>query len=377
MIAMVAELHPWLLDFSVEARGYSLVLLLGIIATNLLPTGLAASAASELAAEAASPVIPYALVMALAIYTVPLAVLLIPAHAVAMIILRRSAILSWLKGVCIELLLSTLLYLPMYRGLLSYYRNPYSPTIVYREFLDALPRYAMAGASVPHSPAIFWALPVITIIIGSVLGWSRASLRPMLITLGHRDAAGNAGSADQFRRDGSSVCSVDIAVVLRFNGERVSVRSAAMGKNRWRSGSFDADGLAGFCRMSRCCRSSRFARGFIWPIRLLRRGATSWCCIWVPANRSLCTATPRTGLLPAPDMNSMILMEKKAIADTGHLPWVVIFYEKLARDRNFGPAETRGLWTNLVTLYDAGAMLPGRLTPVSIFRPKAKIEDGR
>ena len=39
LIAVVAAVHPWLVAFSSEARGYSLMLLLAVVATNLQPDG--------------------------------------------------------------------------------------------------------------------------------------------------------------------------------------------------------------------------------------------------------------------------------------------------------------------------------------------------
>jgi hypothetical protein len=79
-------------------------------------------------------------------------------------------------------------------------------------------------------------------------------------------------------------------------------------------------------------------------------------------------------LLAAPDTTSMVSMEQRAVAETGHLPWVIIFYEKLAMERVSAAPETRGLWTNLITLYDVDSRLPGRMTPVTIYRPKAAAE---
>jgi len=181
-------LHPWLVTFSVEARGYSLLLLLGILATNCLE----------------SRPIAYAIALALAIYAVPLAVLLIPAHAAVVLILRRNDFRRWLISMGCAVVVAGLLYLPMYRGLISYYRNPYAPTMDYRQFLDWLPRYAMAGVRLPQNAnplappvtgAVFWALPILVIIFGSVQSWSRVTMRPMLLTMGVATARWHTAAA--------------------------------------------------------------------------------------------------------------------------------------------------------------------------------------
>jgi hypothetical protein len=366
VIAIVATLHPWLVDFSVEARGYSLVLLLGIIATNLLPTGLAASAASERARW-----IRYALALSLAIYTIPLAILLIPAHGIAVFVVHRSKIISWIKGATLALLLSILLYLPMYPGLRSYYRNPYPTTMGYREFLNALPRFAMTGIAVPHSPAIFWALPVITIIIGSVLGWSRAVFRPTLVTMGVATLLGVLlplviPAATEVRFVPWILPWFCIAVVCAFLSDRP----------RWGKivGVIGIVTLIGWqAQQDITLLPQQQIREGIQLIDKLAPPGRDIMVLYLGARETAVLYGNTTHrLLPAPDARSMIFMEKKSIADTGHLPWVIIYYEKLARDRNFGSPETRGLWTNLVTLYDTEVSLPGRLTAVAIFKPKSE-----
>jgi hypothetical protein len=371
MIAIIATLHPWLVDFSVEARGYSLVLLLGIVATNQV--------SKALAAEAARPVrrawwVWYAIAMALAVYTIPLAILLAPAHFVAVLVVRRTSIGSWLKGAMLALVISIALYLPMYAGLRSYYRNPYPTTMGYREFLNALPRFAMAGISIPHGPAIFWALPVITIVIGSVLGWSRVSLRPILITFGVATLLGVLlplviPAATEVRFVPWILPWFCIAVVCAFLSDRP----------RWGK-------IVGFLGLFTLIGWQVLQDVTLLPQQQIREGIQLIDKIAPPGRdimvlylgareTAVLYGNTTHRLLPAPDTRSMIFMEKKAIAETGHLPWVIIFYEKLARDRDFvGPRETRGLWTNLVTLYDAGPTLPGRLAPVTIFRPKRTAE---
>src|SRR5712672_497796 len=64
-IAIVGALHPWLITFSTWARGYALLLLLSILATNLLP------------ARKQFIKWSYSLLAAAALYTQPIAILLI------------------------------------------------------------------------------------------------------------------------------------------------------------------------------------------------------------------------------------------------------------------------------------------------------------
>ncbi len=372
-IALLATLHPWLVDFSCAARGYSLVLLLGIIATNLLPlTGPVASATDPLAAEAASPVIHlgfYAGTLALAIYTIPLAVLFIPAHFVAMLVLRGSRIKAWLLSVAGALFVSGALYLPMYRGLISYYRNPFQTTITYRQFLDQLPRFALTGVAIPHGPAIFWAMPVIAIVLGSVLGWSRVALRPMLLTLGSITLMGIlipliSPAATEVRFDPWILPWFCIAIL--------SVLFAA--PVRWGK----IAGVLGFLVLIGWQIAEDVT---LLPQQPIREGLQQAIQL-VPKDRDIMVLylgaresialygddSPR--LLAAPDATSMRKMQQRSLDETGHLPWVIIFYEKLAMQRNFDSGDARGLWTNLVTLYDERARLPGRLTPVAIYSPK-------
>jgi hypothetical protein len=73
--------------------------------------------------------------------------------------------------------------------------------------------------------------------------------------------------------------------------------------------------------------------------------------------------------LAAPDTQSIGTAQSRALAETGHRPWVVIFYEKLAFERNYGPPEARGLWGGLVKHYHVVCRLPGRVSPVAIYAP--------
>jgi hypothetical protein len=62
--------------------------------------------------------------------------------------------------------------------------------------------------------------------------------------------------------------------------------------------------------------------------------------------------------------------EERAQRETGHRPWVIIFYEDLARRRNDEPEDSRGLWLHLMKNYRLVRRLPGRISPVGIYEPK-------
>jgi hypothetical protein len=362
MVALVAMLHPWLVAFSVEARGYSLLLLLGIIATNCL---------------SARPV-AYAISLTLAIYTVPLAALLIPAHAAVIFFLRRNEFQKWLISAGGTVVLAALLYLPMFGGLISYYRNPYPPTMDYRQFLDWLPRYAMAGVRLPRSAdplvrpetgAIFWALPTLAIVFGSVLGWSRVSLRPVLITLG-----------------GATIAGMLLALVDPGATEVRFVPWVAL----WFCVCIAAIFISAPMRWARAAAILGFVTLISWqilqdvtmpPNQPIREGIQLADRI-VPPDREIMVlylgaresialyCDTRHRLLPAPDIKTMVAMQQKSLRENGHLPWVIIFFEEIARDRDLGPPETRGLWRSLMAHYHlAGPRLPARLTPIAIYAP--------
>ena len=148
-VAVVVAGHPWLVALGSEARGYPLMLLLGVVATNLLP-GPAAAGRSAIAGSASAGTraawraAGYAVTLAGAIYTVPLAVLLVPAHAAAVGATRRP-LGRWALSVALAGLLTVGLYLPMARGLADYYRHPYPATMHFPSFIEALPQTALAG----------------------------------------------------------------------------------------------------------------------------------------------------------------------------------------------------------------------------------------
>jgi hypothetical protein len=285
----------------------------------------------------------------------------------------------------VAIALAGLLYLPMYRGLMSYYAHPYPPTMDYRQFLDWLPRYAMAGVRLPQNRdplapestgAIFWALPTLVIIFGSVMGWQRPALRPLLLTMG-----------------GATIFGMLLALVDRGATE---VRFVP-----WISLWFCVAIVAGFLAAPAGIGKVAGILGLLtligWqtvqdvsmpPNQPIREGihladqivppGRDILILYLGARESIALyGDTRHELLPGPDTATMLAMQRKAIVETGHLPWVVIFFERLARDRDLagesGSTETRGLWRSLMVNYHlATARLPARLTPIAIYAPNEK-----
>ncbi len=364
ILALLAAAHPWLIAFSTEARGYSLLLLLGVIATNLLPDG-----------RHRWP-IGYALTMAAAIYTIPIALLLLPAHALAVRMLRRNGLFAWMCGAAIALLVSGLLYLPMARAMMQYYRQPYQPTITYREFLDQLPRFALAGQRLPefdHPPggSIYWALPLLVVAVGTAFGWAKMNLRPMLISFAAVSLLGIVlplicPTATEVRfvpwaalwlciafvgilvsptqRWTRVVSAIAVILLLAWMG----LRDAIMPPNQpVREAIALADHLAP--------AGERIMIGYL--------GAREAAYLYGDE-----AATHE--VVAGHDVPRWLAAEQQALAETGHLPWVVILYEDLARRRDAGPEDSRGLWTHLIENYRLVARLDGRITPVAIYSPR-------
>ncbi len=392
-LSIVAAFHPWLVAMSVEARGYSLMLLLGIVATHALPDG-----RKRLS-------VVYAVTLALAAYTVPLAVLLIPAHGFTVLVLPRvrhsnldpsqssstdttaesrdSAFRSWIFSAGLAVVLIGALYLPMLGGLRAYYRHPYPNTIGYKALVDAVPRFALAGERLPrrlnpyfHAPdapadAAYWALPVLVIMIGSVLAWTRTGVRPLLLSMGAATAV--AMAVPLVSRGATEVrfvpwilpwfCVSFIALLLA--ADRVYAMIAAgmclltliafqlhadltmLPNQPIREGIRQADQIA------------PAGRGII----LLYTGSK-------PAAQLYRTEAPRHLLVPVTDLAEFQSAERDLRQTTGFSPWVVIFYEQLARERNTGPPETRGIWTELIRNYHLAApRIAGRIAPVAVYCP--------
>lgn len=168
LIALIAAVHPWLVSFSGWARGYALMMFLAILSTNLLPSG------KQIVN------IAYALALAAGLYTQPIAIALIPGHALSIYLLRRECLATWFRSATLAGLLAILLYLPFFVGAGEYFSSPQKPSISYGEFLNQTFRFAQAGDNVTGVAAIV--TPLLILSAGVLLAWRNRLALPSLIT---------------------------------------------------------------------------------------------------------------------------------------------------------------------------------------------------
>ena len=189
VLALLAVSHPWLVSFSSWARGYALLLCLCIAATQLLFAGRWRW---------------YVLAMTAALYTQPLAILVVVAHGATILILRVPPVPSpaesgtraprqsppmgalaallrpWLLSTAATGLLSAMLYAPFFAGARAYFSQPQRPSLTYLQFLDQSIRCAQAGD--PLSGLAHLVIPLIVIGVGFYMVWSWIPLRPLVLT---------------------------------------------------------------------------------------------------------------------------------------------------------------------------------------------------
>lgn len=167
-IAIVGALHPWLITFSTWARGYALLLLLAIFATNFLPT------------RKRWIHVPYALLATAALYTQPLAILLIAAHGLTMLLIRREFFATWFRSALLTGILTFLLYLPFFQGARGYWSKPEQPSTTYGQFILESLRHAHWGGNVGGAVTVIASL--IVLMAGSIATKNNPHLRPQLFT---------------------------------------------------------------------------------------------------------------------------------------------------------------------------------------------------
>lgn len=170
LIVACAMLNPWLLTFSSEARGYTLMLAMTLLATNLL--GDAQGRVSW----------RYILAMSGAIMAVPIATLALPGHGVASLRRGRASAAKWLVSASAALLLCGLIYLPQLGGALGYFRTSHANEhgLSLMQLMPRVMWHAVAGFCV--GPVGWgWAfLPVVVFLVA--IGWRLAAARDIVIT---------------------------------------------------------------------------------------------------------------------------------------------------------------------------------------------------
>jgi len=166
--AIVAALHPWLITISTWARGYALLLLLAILATNFLPT------------RKQFIRWPYSLLAAAALYTQPLAILLVAAHGLTTLLIRREIFATWFRSALLTGILTFLLYLPFLHGARHYWSKPEQPSGPYPQFILSSLRCSLWGGDIGGTLPIIVSL--IIFIGGSWAARGNPHVRPQLLT---------------------------------------------------------------------------------------------------------------------------------------------------------------------------------------------------
>jgi len=167
-IAIVAAIHPWLVTFSTWARGYALLLLLSILATNFLPT------------RRRLLHWPYSILAVAALYTQPLAILLVAAHGLTTLIIRREIFFTWFRSALLTGILTALLYLPFLHGAREYWSRPEEPSAPYIQFILSSLRHAQWGGNVGGALPII--VTLIILIAGPLAARNNPHVRPQLLT---------------------------------------------------------------------------------------------------------------------------------------------------------------------------------------------------
>jgi hypothetical protein len=178
ILGLLAAVQPWLAAFSIEGRGYTLMLLLSILATQ------------RLSAAVAKIDWAYILLLAAAVYTVPIALAIVLGHAVAVFIVHRTGLRRWLACVAIAAGIVGLLYLPLFPSMLRYRAAVHRPSLSYGQFLADLPRFLLMGWSPreghwfsPNIPAVVaWIVAFGVIGGGIIIAFRRRILLPEVIT---------------------------------------------------------------------------------------------------------------------------------------------------------------------------------------------------
>ena len=173
LLGLLLAMHPWAISFSGWARGYALLLLLAIVATQLLSQrriGLA-----------------YAAALVAAIYTLPIAIGIVVGHGATMLLPEyRKDFRRWLFVVTIAVACAGLLYLPFLAGANQYWSSPGQPGATYASFILGSLRHAIAGDDLPGT--VYLILSVLVCTAGAACAWRWTELRPAILTFAVAEA---------------------------------------------------------------------------------------------------------------------------------------------------------------------------------------------
>ncbi len=352
VVLMMGIAQPWLISGSDESRGYALMTMLGIIATLLLPDG-----------RRRWPM-GYAIVIALMIYTVPVAGMLVIGHGMAMVLLKRAGKAAWLRGALLGLTLALLLYLPMFPGLIDYLHHPQPTPDNLVDLLRHLPQLILTGQSEPSPAGDFWDIGAVTVLlIGSMLGWRNAALRLPLAVMASTTmlfllaaivspaltqmrfmpwaaiwmVLAFAGIAEHFLRRWKWI---GLTLVLAAVGVSLHQAMVMLPCQPIREAIEQADQLAP--------TGSEIAVGFL--------AADDAVALYGPiARHHAVLSTPTPAALAAAE---------QSCRDRGQSLWLVVSYEQMVHDT------APWFWNALQARYQLKTRLPGRITPVAIYEKR-------
>jgi hypothetical protein len=354
LLAVITALHPWLIAFSGYARGYSLLLLLCVLATNALPRSAAPGWRSWVRW-------PYALLVAGAMYTQPLAVLVVVGHGAAMLLLRRALFWSWFRSAAAAGMIAATLYAPFFKGARHYWSGPEKPSLDYVQFLDHSIRHAQAGWETPG--VVYVLLPLLVMIAGGLLAWRRGALLEHVTSFGAASLAGAlvpllVPLAGEVRAMLWLVPLYCVGATLLLSTPIPWPRFAWIGK------------AATYTLLLLFCLRIHFiATVPAQPIRdaivLCRESAPSRPLIGIyMAAREAEGVYGQIGKHKGLDRSVYKLPELEAVHRSGVPHTVLIFYERFLASGN--PA----LWRYLQTNYELVGRLPGRVSPAAIYQPR-------
>ncbi len=360
LLALLTAVHPWLIAESDEARGYALMVLLGVVATHLLPV------------RPRTWPVAYAMAVAAAIWAVPVAAVLLAGHGVAVVLFRRDTLVSWLRGAAVAVVVTLLLYLPMTGGIAAYVRHPEVAPADYLDFADQLPRFAFVGQYLPPIPdpaaplppagigILYWIIPVAAIAAGTFFGRRSRPLSKLLPAFAAASLVGaviplvipTAGQVRFFPWWGLWFCVAVVALAPRSRPAVLFPAAAViLGWLLWAGLSMPPEQPAREA-IRRADRLAPAGRRILVAFMSADRSAASYgrdCAHPVESAESPMKFARAEAALMRAD---------------GRRPWLVVSFEFLIRD--FDP----DAWAYLRLHYRLVERLPGRVSPVAVYAPR-------
>jgi hypothetical protein len=359
ILGLLASVQPWLTAFSIEGRGYTLMLLLSILATQRLD--LAAAKIDRL----------YILLVVAAVYTVPIALAVVFGHGVAIFLVHRRAWRRWLVSAAIASGIIVLLYLPLLPSMLRYRAAIHRPSLPYAQYLADLPRFLLVGWSPsqghwfsPNIPAIAAWLVVVGIIAGGlIIAFRRQVLRAEFITFAA--ATMIALVAPLLLPDAGEVrfaawiippFFISLALLLAPSSRPVSPSSHRRFVAASLPIALSAVPLIGLWRIPAQPVYEAIAAA---EDRAAQSGGTI-IGVYLGADEARAVYQPRPGMLVAYSLATLNRLEQERPKPI----WVIVFYPQiLTRDRP-------EMMKHLAADYQLIQSLDGRISPVLLYRKK-------